>query len=407
MRQRVNGQATKGQLPLAGVRVVDLTRVMTGPYCTMMLADMGADVVKIEQPGRGDDTRHWGPPFLAGEAVYYLSINRNKRGIALDLKHPEGKDVLWRLIENADVLVENFSPGTIARLGFGYAEVVARRPEIVYCSISGFGQTGPGRERPGYDNIVQAVSGLMSITGPREGPPTKVGLPVADMTAGMFAAFAIVAALFRQARGGGGEYIDASLLAAQTTMMTYHAVGYLMTGAVAGMSGNAHPTICPYDTYPTADGYIAIAVGNDALWGRFCRVLGWEERITDPRYITNPDRVAHREELTALVTAAFVGRTSADILALMEAASVPAGPMNTLDAVFADAQVQHEQLARTVAHPTIGDLAVTGFPYHLASTDLDVYLPPPLLGEHTDIVLAELGYDAGAISALHASGAVA
>jgi len=407
MGQSVNGQATKGQLPLPGVRVVDLTRVMTGPYCTMMLADMGADVIKIEQPGRGDDTRHWGPPFLAGEAVYYLSINRNKRGIALDLKHPEGKAVLWRLIEQADVLVENFSPGTIARLGFGYPDVSARRPEIVYCSISGFGQTGPGRERPGYDNVVQAVSGLMSITGPREGPPTKVGLPVADMTAGMFAAFAIVAALYRQARGGGGEYIDASLLAAQTTMMTYHAVSYLMTGAVAGMSGNAHPTICPYDTYPTGDGYVAIAVGNDALWGRFCRVLGWEERIADPRYATNPARVAHREELTALVTGAFAGRTSADVLALMEAASVPAGPINTLDAVFADSQVQHEQLARTVVHPTIGALAVTGFPYHLASTDLEMRLPPPLLGEHTDAVLAELGYDAEAIQALRASGAIA
>lgn len=401
----MNAPIDNAKLPLAGVRVVDLTRVMTGPYCTMMLADMGADVVKVEQPGRGDDTRHWGPPFLAGEAVYYLSINRNKRSIALDLKHPEGKAALWKLVEGADVLIENFSPGTITRLGFGYEEVCARRPEIVYCSISGFGQTGPGRARPGYDNIVQAVSGLMSITGPREGPPTKVGIPVADMTAGMFAAFAVVSALFRRANGGGGEYIEASLLAAQTTMMTYHAVNYLMTGAVAGMSGNAHPTICPYDTYPTADGYVAIAVGNDALWARFCHALDWTDRITDARYATNPARVAHMAELTAQVTEAFGVRSTAEVLALMETAGVPAGPINTLDAVFADPQVQHERLARTVAHPTIGDLTLTGFPYHLAGSDLDIRLPPPLLGEHTDAVLTELGYDAETIARLRDTGA--
>ena len=398
-----------GQLPLAGVRVVDLTRVMTGPFCTMMLGDMGAEVTKIEQPGRGDDTRHWGPPFVGSEAVYYLSINRNKRSVALDLKHPEGAAVLWRLIERADVLVENFSPGTAARLGFGYEAVRERRPQIVYCAISGFGQTGPGRNRTGYDNIVQAASGLMSVTGPKDGPPVKVGIPVADIAAGMFAAFAVSSALYRVAKGGAGEYIDTSLLGAQTSMMTYLAATYLNTGAVPRSVGNANPTICPYDVYPTADGYVSLAVGNDALWGRFCRTLGgeWEARISDPRYATNPARVAQMEEVTRLVTDAFAGRTTADILAAMEEAGVPCGPINTLDEVFADPQVQHLRLARTVPHPTLGEVTVPGFPYRLASGDPDVRLPPPLLGEHTDAVLAELGYDAEAIAALRVSGAVA
>ncbi len=395
------------RLPLAGVRVVDLARVMTGPFCTMMLADMGAEVIKVERPGTGDDTRQWGPPFFEGEAAYYLSVNRNKRSIAIDLKSDGGKAALWRLIGTADVLVENFSPGTIDRLGFSYGAVSARRPEIVYCSISGFGQTGPGRDHPAYDLIIQALSGLMSVTGAQQGPPTKVGIPISDIAAGMFAAYAIVAALFRRDHGGGGEYIDTSLLGALVTMMTYHAVDYFMTGMVPGRTGNAHPMICPYDTYPTKDGYVVIAVGNDGLWARFCRVLGWERYICDPRYAHNPNRVERYDEVTALVTERLRCMTTAEVIAALGAAGVPCGPIRTIDEVFADPQVQYERLARTVHHPTIGDVTVPGFPYRLGSVDLDVALPPPRLGEHTDAILEEAGYDSEEVATLRTAGAVA
>ncbi len=384
-----------------------LARVMTGPFCTMMLADMGAEVIKVERPGTGDDTRHWGPPFFAGEAAYYLSVNRNKRSIVIDLKSDDGKDVLWKLIGTADVVAENFSPGTIERLGFDYAAVRARIPEIVYCSISGFGQTGPRRDHPAYDLIIQGLSGLMSVTGSQQGPPTKVGIPISDIAAGMFAAYAIVAALYRRERGGGGEYIDTSLLSALVTMMTYHSVDYFMTGMVPGRTGNAHPMICPYDTYPTKDGYVVVAVGNDALWERFCRAVSWAEYSHDPRYAHNPDRVERYEEVTAMVSERFRLMTTAEVIAALDAAGVPCGPIRTIDSVFADPQVQHERLARTVHHPTIGNVAVPGFPYRLASVDLDVELPPPLLGEHTDAILAQAGYTATEIATLRRNGSVA
>jgi crotonobetainyl-CoA:carnitine CoA-transferase CaiB-like acyl-CoA transferase len=373
----------------------------------MMLADMGAEVIKIEQPGKGDDTRAWGPPFSEGEANYYLSVNRNKRSIALDLKSEGGKAVLWKMIETADVVIENFSPGTIGRLGFDYDAVAARRPEIVYCSISGFGQTGPGRNWTAYDLILQGMSGIMSLTGQEDGPPTRVGIPIADMTAGMFAAYAIVAALFRKASGGGGEFIDTSLLGAQVSMLVYYTVNYHMAGIVARRVGNRHQTIAPYDTYPTADGFICLAIGNDALWGRLCGVLGWPERGTDPRYARNQDRLARYEEVTAMITEKFSTMTTAELLELLGSVNVPCGPISSIDEVFANPQVQHERLARTVEHPTIGPLTVPGMPYHLRTADLEVTMPPPLLGEHTDIILQELGFDDGAIAELRASGAIA
>ena len=396
----------EGKLPLAGVRVVDLTRVLTGPYCTMMLADMGAEVIKIEQPGKGDDTRHWGPPFTEGEANYYLSINRNKRSIAIDLKSEEGKAVVWKMIETADVLVENFSPGTIERLGFSYDAVRARRPEIVYCSISGFGQTGPGRNWTAYDLILQAMGGIMTLTGQPDGPPTRVGIPIADMTAGMFAAYAIVAALYRKANGGGGEYIDTSLLGSMVSMHIYYTVNYHMQGIVAQRVGNRHQTICPYDVYPTADGYICLAIGNDSLWQRLCTVLGWDELAADPNYATNADRLARFDDVTARITERFRTEPSADLLARFGEVGIPAGPIPTIDEVFANPQVQHERLARPVKHPTIGALTVPGMPFHLQQADLEVTLPPPLLGEHTDAILHEFGYDGAAIAALRAAGAV-
>jgi crotonobetainyl-CoA:carnitine CoA-transferase CaiB-like acyl-CoA transferase len=396
----------EGKLPLAGVRVVDLTRVLTGPYCTMMLADMGAEVIKIEQPGKGDDTRHWGPPFTAGEANYYLSINRNKRSIAIDLKSEAGKAIVWKMIETADVLVENFSPGTAERLGFSYDAVRARRPEIVYCSISGFGQTGPGRNWTAYDLILQAMGGIMSLTGQPDGPPTRVGIPIADMTAGMFAAYAIVAALYRKANGGGGEYIDTSLLGSMVSMLIYYTVNYHMQGIVAQRVGNRHQTICPYDVYPTADGYICLAIGNDSLWRRLCTVLGWDDLAADPDYATNADRLARFDDVTARITERFRTETSAGLLARFGEVGIPAGPIPTVDEVFANPQVQHERLARTIPHPTVGTLTVPGMPYHLQQVDLEVTLPPPLLGEHTDAILRQFGYDDAAIADLRTSGAV-
>ena len=396
----------EGKLPLAGVRVVDLTRVLTGPYCTMMLADMGADVVKIEQPGKGDDTRHWGPPFTNGDANYYLSINRNKRSIALDLKSEQGKEVVWKLVETADVLIENFSPGTVGRLGFDYEAVAARRPEIVYCSISGFGQTGPGRNWTAYDLILQGMSGIMSLTGQPDGPPTRVGIPIADMTAGMFAAYAIAAALFRKASGGGGEFIDTSLLGAQVSMLIYYTVNYHMQGLVARRVGNRHQTICPYDTYPTVDGFICLAVGNDEIWRRLCSAMGWTAMASDPAYARNQDRLARYEEITALISGRFRTMTTAELLDILGKASVPCGPINGIDDVFANLQTQHERLARTVEHPTIGPLTLPGMPYHLRNADLEVNLPPPLLGEHTDAILHDLGYDTDAIAAMRTAGAV-
>ncbi len=271
-------------MPLAGVKVVDLTRVMVGPYCTMMLGDLGADVVKIEIPGRGDDTRHWGPPFLDTESVYYLSVNRNKRSIALDLKQDAAKEVLWRLIDDADVLVENFSPGTLDRLGFGYEMVKERKAEIVYAAISGFGQSGPDYQRTAYDLIVQGTSGMMSITGHPGGPPTRLGVPIADIGGGMFAAYAIVAALFDRERTGEGSYVDVSMLGGQVALLTYQAGLYLSTGATPGQLGNAHPMIAPYDTFRTADGYVNIAVGNNALWERFCTALALTHLLEDERF---------------------------------------------------------------------------------------------------------------------------
>ncbi len=394
--------------PLAGVRVVDLTRVMTGPYAAMMLGDLGADVVKIEQPGTGDDTRHWGPPFVGGEASYFLSVNRNKRSLALDLKSEGGREVLWRLIDEADVLLENFSPGTMERLGFGYEAVSARRPELIYASISGFGQTGPSRRRTAYDLILQGMGGMMSVTGFAGGEPTKLGVPIADIAAGMFCAFAVAGALFGRERNPDrhGQYIDTSMLGGQIALLTYQASIYLTTGTVPKPLGNAHPTIVPYDTYATADGYVNIAAGNDSLWRRFCGAFGLEALIDDPRCRTNPDRVGNRDVVNALVSEALRTVTSAEAVRRCDECGVPCGPIQDVAEVFADPQVHDQELVREVEHPTVGSLALTGFPYHFHGTPLEIRHPPPLLGQHTAEVLAELGYDAEQIEALIAMGAV-
>ena len=400
------GRARQAGLPLAGVKVVDLTRVMVGPYCTMMLGDLGAEVTKIEIPGRGDDTRAWGPPFVEGESVYFLSVNRNKRSIALNLKQPEAQEALWRLIEDADVLVENFSPGTIGRLGFGYEAVKARAPRIVYASISGFGQSGPDFERTAYDLIVQGTSGMMSITGHPGGPPTRLGVPIADIGGGMFAAYAIVAALFDRERSGEGSYVDISMLGGQVALLTYQAGAYLSMNTTPGQLGNAHPMIAPYDTFRTADGYVNIAVGNDSLWQRFCAALNLESCFADPRFQSNAGRSTNRGALYLAIEPALAALTTDEVVARLDAAGVPSGPIRDVAQAMDDPQTQAQDLVMAVDHPTIGPMQVAGAPYHFNGEAIRARHAPPLLGQQSAEILREVGYDDEAIDAMVSAGVV-
>jgi crotonobetainyl-CoA:carnitine CoA-transferase CaiB-like acyl-CoA transferase len=407
-RAGMGGHGEHGRsLPLAGIRVVDLTRVMTGPYATMMLGDMGAEVIKVEVPGRGDDTRSWGPPFVDGEASYFLSVNRNKRSIALDLKHADGIAALWRLIESADVVIENFSPGTAGRLGIGYDAVHARCPRVVYASISGFGQRGPGANRTAYDLIVQGMSGLMSITGVPEGQPTKLGIPIADIGGGMFAAYAVVSALFERERSGEGQYIDVSMFGGQVALLTYQAGIYFTTGQVPGRLGNGHPIVAPYDTFATADGFVNIAVGNDALWQRFCTAFGLDEALADESLKTNAGRITNKGRSYQIVVDALAAHPTAEVVRRLDAAAVPCGPILDVGEVFDDPQTAEYQLRRKVEHAKLGPIDVLGFPYDFSETPLEIRTPPPLLGQHTREILAEAGYSAAEIDAMLAGGAAA
>jgi len=391
--------------PLEGILVVDLTRALAGPYCTMMLADFGARVVKIESPDGGDDTRGWGPPFLGGESAYFLSVNRNKESVTLNLKHPRGAEILHRLLARADVLVENFRPGVMDRLGLGYRALHERYPSLVYCSISGFGQDGPYRQRPAYDLILQGMGGIMGITGEEEGPPVKVGVAVADIAAGMFAAFGILAALWARERTGRGQHVDAALLDGQVAWLTYAAANYFATGQNPKRMGSAHPNLVPYQAFRTRDGYLNVAVGSEGIWQRFCEVVA-PELLDDPRFSTNADRVRHRSELIPILEAHFRERTTAEWREILDRAGVPNGPIYRVSEVFEDPQTLHRGMKVTLPHPTAGEVTMTGVPVKLSETPGEVRTPPPLLGQHTEAVLRELGYAPEEIAHLRAEGAV-
>jgi len=391
---------------LTGLTVLDLTRVLSGPFATMTLADLGADVVKIEQPGTGDDTRQWGPPFQGDEAAYFLSVNRNKRSLAVDLKMTDGLALVRDLARRADVVVENFRPGTAARLGLGYDDLSADNPVLVYASISGYGQTGPDSHRAGHDAIAQARSGIMSVTGEADGPPVRVGVSSADLVAGMWAVIGILAALRERDRSGQGQWVDISLLDGSVSWLTYVAAGYFATGTRPPRYGSAHPTIAPYQGFATKDGDLMLAVGNDAIWRRFAPVAGLDDLVDDPRFATNPLRVSHRDELLPLVADAMASRTSAQWVEVLDAAGVPVGPIQTVDEVVTDPQVLARGMVGEVEHPTAGTLRTIGCPVRLTATPPQVRTAPPLLGQHTDDVLAELGVDATRLAELRSSGAV-
>lgn len=391
---------------LSGVTVIDFTRVLSGPYCTMVLADHGARVIKIEHPVRGDDTRHWGPPFLGAESAYFLSINRNKESVTLDFKRPEGREVLERLLATADVVVENFRPGTLDAAGFGAADVLARHPRIVYCSISGYGQTGPRREEPGYDAVMQAEGGLMSITGEADGPPYRLGVAITDITSGLFAAQGVLAALVARERSGRGQQVDIGMLDATAALLTYQAGNYFATGRVPARMGNRHPTIVPYESFRASDGEFVIAGGNDGIWRRLCDVIGLPALADDPRYRTNKDRVERYEELKPQLDRVIATRSRQEWVRALTAAGVPCGSVRDVNEVLADPQLAARGMVVDLEHPTIGPTRVIGSPVKMSATPPEVRTAPPTFGQHTAAVLGELGYDHERISGLQAAGVI-
>lgn len=393
---------------LEGIRILDMSRVLAGPYCSMVLGDLGAEVVKVERPGAGDDTRRWAPPETGGEAAYYLCLNRNKRSITVDLKSEAGRRIVRELARRSDVLIENYKTGTLDRLGLGFDDLRAENPGLIYCSITGFGQTGPYRERAGYDFMIQAMGGIMSVTGEPDGSPMKVGVPVVDVTAGLYAATAILSALRHRDRTGRGQRVDMALLDTMVSWLVNLGSNYLVSGIVPERVGNASPNIVPYQAFEAEDGeFIALAVGNDGQWRRFCEIAGLDGFADDPRYATNPERVRNRAELVPKIAAAVRERPARDWLDALERAKIPCGPVNTLDRVFADPQVRARNMVAEVAHPTAGTVPLVASPMKLSETPTAVRRHPPLLGEHTEEVLRELlGMDSEEIAELRESGAI-
>jgi formyl-CoA transferase len=397
-----------GEKPLSDIAVLDLSRVLAGPYATMVLGDLGADVIKIERPVVGDDTRHWGPPEAGGEAAYYLCVNRNKRSVTVNLKDPQGQRIIRDLARTSDIVIENYMAGALDRLGLGYQDLRQVNPGLIYCSITGFGQDGPYRDKPGYDFMIQGMGGIMSFTGPVEGPPMKVGVAIVDITTGLFAVNAILAALRHREKTGQGQYIDMALLDSTLAWLANVGSNYLVSGVNPTRWGNAHPNIVPYEPFLTADGtYIALAVGNDLQWKKFCELAGLDDLADDPRYATNPARVENRKALIPLVTEAMLKRPGDEWLTELDKLRIPCGPINTLDKVFADPQVIHRRMVAEVPHPTAGTVKMVASPMKMSKTPCEVRRHPPLLGEHTEDVLKErLQFDDARIRHLREAGVI-
>ena len=393
-------------LPLQGIVVLDCTQVMAGPFCSLLLADMGADVIKVEKPDGGDDNRRMGPPFINGRSAAFLAINRNKRGLALNLRSEDGAKVLKRLVEQADVVVENFRPGTMERLGLGYQELKKIRPSLIYCSISGFGQTGPYRERGGFDLVAQGMSGLMSVTGTPDGAPVKVGVPITDLTAGMYSAYGILNAYIYRLRTGEGQMVDTSLMEAGIAYTFWESSVYFATGDVPGPLGSAHRMSAPYQAIKTKDGYITIGAATQSTWEGMCRAIGREELIVDPRFAIPGDRKRREKELAALLEEAFCEETTQHWMEVLEGARVPCGPINDMGQVYSDPQVRAREMLVELEDPELGTLKNIGIPVKLSLTPGSIRRRAPDLGEHSREVLLEAGYSDEDVTRLINAGVV-
>ena len=388
---------------LEGIRVLDLTRALAGPFCTLMLGDYGADIIKIEIPGSGDDTRTWGPPFIGDESAYFLSINRNKRSLTLNFKDEKAKEIFLKLAKDADVIVENFTPGVMDRFGLGYDVIKEVNPGIVFCSVSGFGQTGPYRSRPAYDQIMQGISGLMSITGEPDGEPQKVGIAVADIGAGMWAAFAVMAAIHNRSHKGEGQgqYIDISMMDAQVAWLTYQAANFFANGTPPKRLGAAHPNLVPYQAFMCQDNkYLNLAVGSERIWERFCEGMDMPELRDNPDYKTNIERAQNREKIVPYLQEVFIKQPVNHWVEKLQAVSVPCGPINDLEDVFSDPQLLSRDMLVEISHPTLGKIKQTGLPLKFSRTPGGLDRPPPLLGEHNHEVLKEIGFSTSEIEKL-------
>jgi crotonobetainyl-CoA:carnitine CoA-transferase CaiB-like acyl-CoA transferase len=389
--------------PLDGIFVLDLSRILSGPICTMSLADMGARVVKVEPPPHGDDTRLWGPPFLNGTSTYFLSINRNKQSLALDLKSQEGRGILWRLVDRADVLVENFRPGVLKRLGFGAEEVAKRNSRLIYCSVSGFGQTGPQSHRPGYDVVAQGESGLMDLTGYPDGPPAKMGSSLADIIAGLYAVNGILLALLARQKTGKGQVVDISLLDSLVSTLTYQAMIYFATARSPRRMGTRHPSIVPYECFEAKDGFINIGVANEKAWASLCEALGIPQLAADPRFGTMASRITNYDELRPILADVLSRMSRSDIMRLLEEGGIAVGSVNTVAEALEHPQIQARNMVVELTHPDYGLLKMLGIPVQLSDTPGQVVTAPPLYGEHSRSILLDLGLDEAAIRELFES----